>query len=55
MSDIDVRSETIIYESDTDLDFGLVDLGNCGAKLADVWSIENVWGILKQRRRERGV
>jgi hypothetical protein len=26
---------------------------NCGAKLADVWSIENVWGVLKEKLRGR--
>ncbi len=26
---------------------------NRGAKLADVWSIENVWGILKEKLRGR--
>ncbi len=26
---------------------------NCGAKLVDVWPIEKVWGILKQKLRGR--
>ncbi len=26
---------------------------DCAAKLADVWPIENVWGILKEKLRGR--
>jgi hypothetical protein len=26
---------------------------NCTAKLGDIWPIENVWGVLKEKLRER--
>ena len=30
-----------------------IELINCATKLANVWPIENVWGALKEKLRER--